>query len=56
MEIYEITVMNLNTQEAQGLPVEVDEAESVKSMYFLETKASFPLYLILYQSPTSPSI
>ena len=33
MEIYEITVMNLNTQEAQGLPVEVDEAE--ESEYFV---------------------
>lgn len=27
MEIYEITVMNLNTQEEQVLPIEVDEAE-----------------------------
>lgn len=27
MEKYEITVMNLNTQEVQVLPIEVDEAE-----------------------------
>ena len=56
MEIYEITVMNLNTQEAQGLPVEVDEAEEseyivIKTVFLgQEISVSDYNYLPAYQT------
>lgn len=51
MEIYEISIMNLNTQEAQVLPIEVDEAEEseyivIKSV-FLGQKISVSDYSYL---------
>lgn len=56
MEIYEITIINLNTQEEQILPIEVDEAEeteyiAVRSVLLgQEISASDDNYLPAYQA------
>lgn len=56
MEIYEITIINLNTQEEQILPIEVDEAEEteyivVRTVFFgQEISASDYNYLPAYQA------